>query len=235
MGISEWESNLILSNEKFMCADVANVSVCPKLIWMNDTRIRLKFKGRCLKQENTAPFISNYIVNLFIVYEFDRWGLNYWLSWLKLTKNADPDKYKYRGYGIGFDSRSEFLFADGRYGKNVIILGMSSFVHVDNKGKDILILSEKPTEELDDTTLTAEAKYLIDFSKSQGKFCLSLQYNGNNSFVFVNATKICQFKANDSKIKKYPLHLGNISRDFMPNHMKKNGIKWICLRIFCWL
>ena len=111
---------------------------------------------------------------------------------------------------------------------------MSSFVHVGNKGKDILILSEKPTEELDDTTLTAEAKYLIDFSKSQGKFCLSLQYNGNNSFVF-NDTKICQFKANYSKIKKYPLHLGNISRDFMPNHMKKNGIKWICLRIFCWL
>ena len=39
-----------------------------------------------------------------------------------------------------FNSRSQFLFTDGTYGKNVIIFGadMSSSVHVDNKGKDIL-------------------------------------------------------------------------------------------------
>ena len=35
---------------------------------------------------------------------------------VKLTKNADLDKYKYTGYGIGFDFRSEFLFTDGSYG-----------------------------------------------------------------------------------------------------------------------
>ena len=56
---------------------------------------------------------------------------------VKLTKNADPDKYKYAGYSIGFDSRSEFLFTDENYGKNVIIFGadMISSVHVDNKEK----------------------------------------------------------------------------------------------------
>ena len=75
----------------------------------------------------------------------------------KLTKNTDLDKYKYTGHGIGFDSHSEFLFIDGSCGKNVIIFGadMSSSVHVDNKGKDILILGEGPTQELDGTTLTA--------------------------------------------------------------------------------
>ena len=40
---------------------------------------------------------------------------------VKLTKNSDLDKYKYTSYGIGFDSRSEFLFTDGSYEKNVII------------------------------------------------------------------------------------------------------------------
>ena len=67
---------------------------------------------------------------------------------VKLTENADLDKYKYTGYGIGFDSRSEFLFTDGSYGKNVIISGanMSSYKHVDNKGKEILILGEGPTK-----------------------------------------------------------------------------------------
>ena len=70
--ISEWESKG-LSNVKFTSAYVANVSVFPKLIWMN-TRIRLKFKGSCLKQEDTAPFTPNNVVNLFIVYELDSWS-----------------------------------------------------------------------------------------------------------------------------------------------------------------
>ena len=61
-------------------------------------------------------------------------------------------------------------------GKNVIIFGadMSSSVHVDNKGKDILILGEGPTQGLDDTTLTAEAKYPINFTQSGKRFIFSL-------------------------------------------------------------
>ena len=92
-------------------------------------------------------------------------------------------------------------------GKNDIIFGadMSSSVHIDNKGKDILILGFGPTQGLDDTTLTAEAQYSINFSRSNRQFCLSLHYNGNNSFLFVNVTKIYQFKAKDSEIKKNSL------------------------------
>ena len=57
-------------------------------------------------------------------------------------------------------------------GKNVIIFGadMSSSVHIDNKGEDILILGKGPTKRYDDTTLTAETKYLINFSRSQKKY-----------------------------------------------------------------
>ena len=72
-------------------------------------------------------------------------------------------------------------------GKNVIIFGadMSSSVHIDNKGKDILILGKGPTKRYDDTTLTAETKYLINFSRSQKKYLLSLHYNKINSLLFV--------------------------------------------------
>ena len=61
---------------------------------------------------------------------------------------------------------------DGSLGKNVIIFGAdtSSSVHIDNKNKDILILGEEPTQGLDDTTLTAEAKHPISFSKSGKRF-----------------------------------------------------------------
>ena len=145
---------------------------------------------------------------------------------VKLTKNADPDKYKYSGYSIGFDSHSEFSLPDGSMGKNVIIfeVDMSSSVHIDNKNKDILILGKGPTQGLDDTTLTAEAPYSINFSRPNRKFCLSLHYNRSNSFLFVNAIEIDQFKANDSEIKKYPLCFGNISKNFTSINMKKTRL-----------
>ena len=110
---------------------------------------------------------------------------------------------------------------------------MSSYVHVDNKGKDILMLGVGPTQGLDDTTLTAEAKYSINFTQSGKRFALSLHYNGSNSFLFVNATKVYQFKAKNSEIKDYALCLGNISKDFTINNVKKNRIKRSCKIFFC--
>ena len=101
---------------------------------------------------------------------------------------------------------------------------MRSSVHVDNKGKYILILGEGPTQGLDDTTLTVEAKY-INFTQSGKTFVLSLHYNGNSSFLFVNATKVYQFKAKHLDIKDYALCLGNVSKYFAINNMRKTGLK----------
>ena len=120
-------------------------------------------------------------------------------------------------------------------GKNVVIFGVdiSSSMHADNKNKHILILGAGPTQGLDDTTSTAEAKYPINFMQPNKRFVLSLHHNGSNSFLFVNATKIYQFKAKDSEIKDYALYLGNISKDFTIDNMKKNRIKRKCKIFFC--
>ena len=82
-------------------------------------------------------------------------------------------------------------------GRNVIIFGadMRSSVHVANKNKDILILGEGPTHGLDDTTLASETKYPNNFTQPNKRFVSSLHYNGISSCLFVNATKIYQFKA----------------------------------------
>ena len=72
---------------------------------------------------------------------------------------------------------------------------------VNSKGKDMLILGEGPTQGLDDTTLTAEAKYLINFTQSEKRFVLSLHYNGSNSVLFVNAITLHQFKTKKKKNK----------------------------------
>ena len=100
--------------------------------------------------------------------------------------------------------------------KNVIIFGvdLSSSVHIDNKGKDILILGIGPTQGLDDTTLTAEAQYSINFSISNRKFYLIMHYNGRSSFLFLNTTKIYQFKAKDSEIKKISIVFRKYFRRF---------------------
>ena len=69
------------------------------------------------------------------------------LGAVSLSKHADIDQYKYSGYGIGFDRKAKFSFGNG-FGRNCIICGVdvSSFVHVDNKKKDILILGKSPTQ-----------------------------------------------------------------------------------------
>ena len=87
-------------------------------------------------------------------------------------------------------------------------------MHIDYQGKDVLIAGKGPTQGLNKTTLTAETQYLINFTRPSVNFCLNLHYNGSNTSLFVNATKICQYKAKVSEIKKNPLCLGNISGDF---------------------
>ena len=101
------------------------------MVSMNNSRIRIVFKGSCLK-ENKAIFTPKNVVNLFIVYELDRWSqdlnagltLKYCLfGAVKTIKKADPEKYYYSRYGIGFDTGSLFLIPSFDWGKNIIMSG----------------------------------------------------------------------------------------------------------------
>ena len=62
------------------------------------------------------------------------------------------------------------------------------------------------------------------FTVTGKKFCLSLHYNGVNSYLFVNSTEIIKFKAKDSEIIATPLCLGNISNNCSVDNMKKTGL-----------
>ena len=88
--------------------------------------------------------------------------------------------------------------------------------------KDILVLGKGPAQGLEHT-LTAKKLYSINFTVTKKKFCLSLLYNGANSYVFVNSTEIYKFKAKDSEIVTTPLCLGNISKDWSVNNTTKTG------------
>ena len=106
-------------------------------------------------------------------------------------------------------------------------------MHVDNKGKDILTFGEGPTQGLDDTSLIYNlifiSQYPINLTESGKKIILSLYYNGSNNFLFVNATKVYQFKTKDSEIKDFALCLRNILKDFTIDNMKKTGLKGVVI------
>ena len=129
---------------------------------------------------------------------------------VKLTKYVDIDLYKYSRYGIGSDRKGYFSIGD-EISRNVIVFGVdiSSSSHINNKKKDILILGKGPMQRLKHT-LAAEKLYSIHFIKQNTKFCLSLHYDGANSYLFVNGIEIIKFKAKDSEIATYPLRLENI-------------------------
>ena len=227
--VLSWQSKEV-SNESIKPPTTSNNSLTPEISYYNNARTRVKFEGSCLKQSNFT-FTHKKIANIYIVYELgassthiiDPTLKNCLFSAVALTKNADIVNYKYSGYGIGFDRKGSFAFPSGGFGQNVIIFGadMNSSIHIDNKGKDILILGLGPTQRLGENSLTAEKMYSINFTLTKKKFYLSLHYNGANSYLFVNGKEMIKFKAKNSNIVPRPLCLGNISKDWSTDNMKK--------------
>ena len=142
--IESWKYNEI-SEENFRNITKSDSNFAPTFV--NDhLLLDMNFNGHSLIKNNI--YISQKVINLYVSNTLgpqlrnlntDFTLGNCLFGSVKLSKNADLDKYKYSSYGIGIDSCSEFPLPDGR---NVIIFGavMSSYVHVDNKEKYILIL-----------------------------------------------------------------------------------------------
>ena len=116
------------------------------------------------------------------------------------------------------------------FGKNVNIFSVdnSSSAHTDNRKTNILVCGEGATDKLDDTTITAGAKYSVNVTNSSKKICLRLHYNAANSSLYANGAGFYHFKAEHSEIKSYPLCLENTSQDFTVNNMKKLDLKDTC-------
>ena len=186
-----WRSKGI-SNESIKPPTTSDNSLTPELNYY-DTKTRVKFIRSCLKQSKIS-YTHGKVVNIYIIYELaassshdsDPTIKNCLFGAVTLTKNADIEKYKYSGYGLGFDRRLSFSFTGGGFGQNVLIFGadMSTSIHIDNKKKDKLVLGRVPTQGLE-TTLTAEKMYSINFTVTKKKFCLSLHYNGRNRYLLM--------------------------------------------------
>ena len=116
------------------------------------------------------------------------------------NNTKDPDNFIYSRWGIGFDRNGTFGHPEGGTARNVIIFGadMSGSVHASNKTKIFLVLGRGLIQLIENTAIYAEKTYSSNFSAENKIFVLSLHYNGDNSFLFVNDQKVTQFKAKDS-------------------------------------
>ena len=100
-------------------------------------------------KQDSVTFNHGKEVNIYIVYWISNSiNISYYptlenclFGTVGLTKNADIDKYKCSGYGIGFDRHRSFSSLDFGLGRSVITFGvdMSSSTKIDNRKKDILI------------------------------------------------------------------------------------------------
>ena len=89
----------------------------------------------------------------------------------------------------------------------------NSLTHPNNKANNIYVIGDFIVQGINDTTLYAEKDYSQNFTAPDRRFVLSLHYNGDNSYLFVNGKQELKFKAKDDQIVKEILCLGNISDD----------------------
>ena len=160
--ISSWESKG-LSNEKIIAG---TKTVAPYLIY-ETAIIKVSFMPSILKQ-NKVTYNHGPIVNIYVLYRMTSHTKsssivleNCLFGAVKITKNANVDKYKYSGYGTGFDVKGEYTHPDGGDGKNVIIVGadLSNSRHANNITRNILVLGRDFIQKIDDTTIYAEKMY----------------------------------------------------------------------------
>ena len=225
-----------MSNESITPLSAPDNFLSPSLNYLS-AKIRVKFSGSCLTQDKIT-YTHGRIVNIYIVYEMNKNDntitsdplQNSLFGAVTLTENVNIDRYAFSGYGIGFDRKRSFSFSGGRYGQNALIFGvdMSFSVNIDNIKKDILVLGWSPTQGLENT-LTAEKMYSINFTEKNKTLCVSLHYNGalhgiNWGINCINGTEIYIFKAKNSEIVASSLCLGNISKDWLIDNMKRTGL-----------
>ena len=111
-------------------------------------------------------------------------------------------------------------------GRNVLIFGVheSSLVHAHNKANNIFIMGDEFVQGINDMTLYAEKIYSQNFTQPNKKFVLSLHYNDNDSYLFVNGKQELKFKAKPNQLIEKKLCIGNLSDQWTTSESEKTGL-----------
>ena len=110
--------------------------------------------------------------------------------------------------------------------RNVIIFGadMSFSKHANNKANNIYVMGKDYIQKINDTTIYAEKMFYRNFTDPGHKFVLSLHYNGDNSYLFVNGKQELKVKTKTDQTIQKNLCLGNLSNDWTKNESSKTSL-----------
>ena len=241
--ITEWKSAGIFNySSDSNINSVANAkSTLPNL--KNDSRMHVHLSGNHFQQNKVIIPNNNNAINIYCVYKLDPIASNRDTSFtiqnalfgaMQITKNAtESDENNYKGYGICFDERSQFghtITEDGRThttnGRNVLIFGvdMSFSAKATNRANHIYLMGDGLTQGINNTTLYVEKNYWRNFTDPGKKFIISLDYNGDESYFFVNGRQELKFKAKTDHLVKEKLCIGNLSEQWTTSESEKTGL-----------
>ena len=202
--------------------------------WMN-----LKFNGNYFEQNKVLHPSTSNVVNIYVVYKLDPISLtrnadytiqNTLFGTVKITKNTNISKNKYEGYGICFDEGGEFshMVKKGNFdhttlARNVLIFcaDMNFNSHANNKANNIYVMGKDFIQGINNTTLYAEIEFHNNFKELRVEFILSLHYNGDNSYLFVNGYQELKFNTKNDQILKEKLCLENLSNNWTTKNLAK--------------
>ena len=217
-------------------------------ILKNDERLYVYLQGNHFQQNNVLTssndhVINKNVVNIYIVYKLDPIVStrdtsftiqNALFGCMQITKYlTDNLNNNCKGYGICFDEKSEFghTITEGGFthttdARNVLIFGadMNFSVHATNRVNNIYVMGTGLTQGINDTTIYAERNCYRNFTDFSKKFMLSLHYNGDDSYLFVNGRQELKFKTKADQLVKEKLCIGNLSDQWTTSDSGKTGV-----------
>ena len=209
----------------------------------DDGRMYVYLSGNHFQQNKVIIPNNDNVINIYCVYEIQPISSSRDTSFtiqnalfgaMQITKDAtDNSESNYKGYGICFDERSQFghTITEGGFthttnGRNVLIFGrdISFSVHATNRANNIYLMGAGLTQGIHDTTLYVEKNYYRNFTNPCKKFVLSLHYNGDDIYLFVNGRQNIKFKAKTDQLVKEKLYIGNLSDQWTASESEKTGL-----------
>ena len=246
--ILKWKSTGILNYSDYYSMKGIENTKKEMPILKNDERMYAYLQSNHFQQNNILtssndPVVNKNVVDIYIAYKLDPIASTRGITFtiqnalfgaMQITKNTtDNSKSNYKEYGICFNEGSEFghTITEGGHAhttdaRNVLIFGvdMSFSVHATNRANNVYLMGTGLTQGIHDTTIYAEKNFYRNFTDFGKKFMLSLHYNGDDSYLFVNGRQELKFKAKTDQLIKEKLCIGNLSDQWTTSESEKTGV-----------